>query len=291
MRKFFFIYFFFLLTVISSANDNKNFLNRQIKFINELYINGRYFDCIAETEKIQITENSPDIEYFIFSNYYLAGQYATVINNYNINISSDEMHFKSLLLLSGSFLKKEKYFESYETLKKFEYNELPSEYIFTMFLRRTESLILTGDNSMIDNEISKSGAFLEDNYNFKKLREELLLYKKNELKNPSYSALISAFLPGLGQCYNGYPMDGLISFTAIAATLAGGLYLRDSGKKDFSYTLFFFSGLFYGGNIYGAYNSAQAENNKELHRRRNSIISQYGSYNPGDYVDIESIFH
>lgn len=290
MKKVFFISFFILFTVISSA-DEKIFRKKEIKFINELYNSGRYFDCIAETEKIQMEENNPEIEYFIFSNYYLAGQYETVINNYVPDMSSEEMQFKSLLLLSGSFFKKGRYLDSYKTLKKVEYEDLPENFIFTMFLRRVEPLVATCETGMIDRELEISDPFLKDNFEYRKLRNELMLYKNNGIKNPTYAAMMSAVLPGLGQCYSGYLGEGIISFAAVVAAAAGGLYMRDSGEKGFSYTLFFFSGLFYGGNIYGACNSAMKVNNAEFQSRRNSITSQYGSYNPGDCIDVERVFH
>ena len=67
--------------------------------------------------------------------------------------------------------------------------------------------------------------------------------------------------------------------------------MKENGKKSISYTMFFFSGLFYAGNIYGAYNSAEAGNNEVLRSRQMSIESQYGRYNPGDYIDIERVFN
>lgn len=291
MKKFCFMLILLFIAVNSSADDDDTFREKEIKFIRELYEGRRYFDCIAETEKFQFREKTPAKEYFIYSNYYLAGQYATVINNYAEDLSSDEMQFQSLLLLSGSFLKKGMYHESYKILKSREYGALPDKYVFTMFLRRIEPLVLSGETEMIDTEITDSKIFLEDTYNFTKLRDELQLYKKDGLKSPTYAAMMSAVVPGLGQCYAGYPAEGLISLLSVAATAAGGVYMKENGRKNISYTLFFFSGLFYGGNIYGAYNSAETGNEAVMRSRHNSIISQYGSYNPGDYIDIERVFN
>jgi len=290
MKKFCIISVILFYTLCLSARDAGSINKKEIKFIRELYESGRYFDCIAEAERIQIREKRSSIEYFIYANYYLAGQYSTILNNYNADLSSPEMQFHSLLLLSNSFLKKEMYFESYETLKNYDYKDLPEKYMFAMFLRRVEPLILSGEDNKIDREIAGSGIFLEDSYNYVKLREELQMYKADGLKSSTYAALMSSVVPGLGQCYAGYPGEGLISLLSIAATAAGGLYMRDAGKKSFSYTLFFFSGLFYGGNIYGAYNSAVAANDEVIEKRHQSIVSRYGTYNPGEYMDIESVF-
>ena len=291
MNKIYLMIMLLFIAVNSPADDNGSFREKEIKFIRQLYEGGRYFDCIAATEKLRMYGETPVEEYFIYTNYYLAGQYETVINNYTEDLSSDEMQFQSVLLLSGSFLKKGMYHESYKILKNQEYGSIPDKYMFTMFLRRVEPLILSGEMEMLDKEIADSGIFLEDTYNFTKLREDLQLYKNDGLKSPTYAALMSAVVPGLGQCYAGYTVEGLISLLSVAATAAGGVYMKESGRKSISYTLFFFSGLFYAGNIYGAYNSADAGNNAVLHNRYNGIVSQYGSYNPGDYIDIERVFN
>ena len=279
------------IAVNLSADDTDNFRNREIRFIRELYEGGRYFDCIAETEKLQVQGKSPAMEYFINTNYFLAGQYATVISNYKEDLSSDDMQFQSLLLLSGSFLNMGMYNESYKILKNCEYGKLPDKYIFTMLLRRVEPLILSGGSDDIDREIEGSGIFLEDSYNFTKLRDELHQYRDDGLKSPAYSAVMSAVVPGLGQCYSGYPVEGIISLLSVAATAAGGVYMKEKGNKSVSYTLFFFSGLFYAGNIYGAYNSADMANSEVLRSRHKSIVSQYGQYNPAEYIDFERVFN
>ncbi len=289
MKKICILFLAIIASINVSAAETNSSRDKQVKFIKELYQSGRHFDTIAETEKLQFIENKPVLDYFIYSNYFSAEQYDTVIYNYTPDFSSDELQFTSLLLISQSFFKKDMYMESYEILKNFEYSILPEKYIFTMFLRRVEPLILFGETGIIDDEITKSEIFLEDNYNFIQLRDELLQYKKDGLSSPGYAALMSAIVPGLGQCYVGYPGDGIISLLSIAASAAGGVYMKDRGRKGISYTLFFFSGLFYGGNIYGAYNSAEARNNELLRSRHSSVVSKYGSYNPGDYIDLESV--
>lgn len=291
MKKLYFSFAVLLIAVSSAAQETVPFREKQINFIKELYENGRYFDCIGETGKLHLNKKTPSMDYFIFSNYYLAGQYTTVINNYTADLSSDDTKFHSLLLLSGSFLKEGMYFESYQILKNTEYRDLSDKYMFTMFLRRIEPLVLSAESDRIDLEIKESEKFLEDNYNFIKLREELQLYKSDGLKSPAFAALMSSALPGLGQVYSGYPVEGLISLLSVVATAAGGLYMRSNDRKGFSYTLFFFSGLFYSGNIYGAYNSAESANREVLHDRHNRITAEFGSYNPGDYIEFESVFN
>ncbi|MCL2156118.1 MAG: hypothetical protein FWH53_10675 [Leptospirales bacterium] len=291
LNFFLFIFIFLFISINLFADKNDNFNKKEIKFIKDLYHSERYFDCIAEIGKLQFSEMTPSLEYFKYINYYLAEQYSTIIFNYRVDPSSNEMHYNSLFLISGSYFKKDMYQESYEVLKNIEYNELPKELIFTMFLRRIEPLTLLGDRDNINNEIYKSDLLIRDDLNFIKLREELELYNKESLKSSTCSALMSAIIPGSGQVYSGYYIDGIISFLSVAASAACGLYMYDKGHKGISYTLFFFSGLFYGGNIFSAYNAAEKRNNKILQDRYGNISSQYVQYNPKDYIDIERVFN
>ncbi|MCL1865289.1 MAG: hypothetical protein FWF73_05700 [Spirochaetes bacterium] len=284
-------FLFLLISINLFADKNKNFNKNEIKFIKELYRSERYFDCIAEIGKLQFTERNSELEYFKYINYYLAEQYSTVIFNYKVDLSSDEMRYNSLFLISGSYFKKGMYHESCEILKDIEYNKLPKDLVFTMFLRRVEPLTLLGDSANIKDEIYKSELLISDDLNFVKLREALELYNKAGLKSKECSAIMSAIIPGSGQIYSGYYIDGIISFLSVAACAAGGLYMYEKGHKGVSYTLFFFSGLFYGGNIYSAYNAAEKGNYKTLQDRYKSITSQYGQYNPGEYIDIERVFY
>jgi TM2 domain-containing membrane protein YozV len=290
MKKISITFLVISVSISISASDKNLFREKQVRFIKELYQSGRYFDSIAETGKLQFTEKKPELEYFIYLNYFSAGQYNTVIYNYTPDFSSDELQFRSLLLLSQSFFKNGMYMESYEILKNFEYGKLTGRDIFPMFLRRVEPLILSGETVIIDKEISKSEIFLGDDYNFTQLRAELQQYNKEGLKSPGYAAFMSAIVPGLGQCYAGYPGEGFISLLSVAASAAGGIYMKDRGRRGISYTMFFFSGLFYGGNIYSAHNAAEFRNSELLRTRHSSVVSKYGSYNSGDYIDLESVF-
>ena len=289
--KHFFFFAVLLFCVTQTSASEKDFNEQETRFISELFRKNRYFDCIAEARKLQNRDNKPEIDYFIYSNYYLAGQYASVIRNYSPEDSSAEMRFPSTLLLSYSYLNQGHYSESYNILQKLDYSMIPEKYFFPMFLRRVEPLLLSGDMEKLQKEIGGSEIFLKDSYNFAKLREELQMYEKDGLKTPAFAAVISAILPGLGQCYSGFPVEGLISLLAVAATAGGGFYMKEKGEKGFSCTLFFFSGLFYSGNIYGAYRSAEYKNNQTLQKWHGNIITGYGAYNPAEYFDMEKLFH
>ncbi len=278
------------LSISLTAGEDTAFREKEIGFIKELYRNGRYFDCIGETEKLVLTGKTPAVDYFIYTNYFLAGQYATVIGNYIPVNTPDEAGSRSLMLLSGAYLKKGMYEKSYQTLKGVEYGKPGEKNNFTIFLRRIEPLVLSAETELIDYEIRRSEIVLKDSYDFIRLREELVSYSREGIKSRVWAPVMSAVVPGLGQCYSGYPMEGLISLLSVAATAAGGYYMKDTGRKGFSVTLFCFSGLFYAGNIYGAYNSASSANREAAQNRYRSITNQFGVYNPADYIRFEDLF-
>jgi len=79
----------------------------------------------------------------------------------------------------------------------------------------------------------------------------------SKTKSPVFAGLLSAFLPGAGRVYSGKWFDGMMGFVMVYLTATPAI---QSSKRDntvtkvFSYSLF---GIFYTGEIYGAYRSAK----------------------------------
>ena len=66
----------FIPVILSAGNDE--FIHKQKIFIDQLYKEHRYFDAIAETEKLKVYSNRTDnseADYFICMIYYLAELY------------------------------------------------------------------------------------------------------------------------------------------------------------------------------------------------------------------------
>ncbi len=76
-------------------------------------------------------------------------------------------------------------------------------------------------------------------------------------KSPVLAGLLSALLPGAGRIYSGKWFDGLMGFLMVYLTAASAM---ESSKRNnmfnkvFSY---YMAGVFYTGEIYGAYRSAK----------------------------------
>jgi len=243
----------------------------------QLYKQKRYIEAISEARRLEKYDSNAELDFFIYGNYYLAGLYEKVILHYEGKTHSN---LCTSFLLSMSYLNLERYEESYNSLSMYKYGNANND--FFLFRQRIFPLILLDDRTKIKSECFETSHLSQKDNNFNQLISELLKYSSTTTLSPEHSALLSALLPGAGQIYCARFFDGLISFASVAATAFAGYHFYKKDEKAISYTLFFFSGLFYTGNIYGAYNCAATENKKRAIKEYNYIKAKYGSYTPED---------
>lgn len=79
-------------------------------------------------------------------------------------------------------------------------------------------------------------------------------------RSPALAGVLSGLVPGLGQVYAGRPLDGLVSFLVNGLFIWGGVAAWEDDQKEVAAVLGFIELGWYGGNIYGAVNSAQKFN-------------------------------
>lgn len=283
--------FSLLLSVPADSNTGRDFLPGQKAFVRELFDSGDYFNCIAEARRLQYYSNSPETEYFIYTCYYLAGQYVSVVKGYRFDSSDRMSSFPPVLLVSQSWLKMGRYGESYSSLGPPLYDGFDVQHKFTFFLRRVEPLVLGGDYNAVEREILAAQDELEGCGDFLKLRRDLEAFRENESISPLTGGIMSAVVPGLGQLWSGRFTDALFSLASVVLPAAGGIYLKNEGNTGTAYTMFFFSGLFYAGNIYGGYNSAALKLEGDRRLNHKQITERYGKYDPVIYVKFGSIFN
>jgi tetratricopeptide (TPR) repeat protein len=100
--------------------------------------------------------------------------------------------------------------------------------------------------------------------------EEAAAVKK---KKPTTAKVLSTVLPGLGQVYAGYPLDGLG-----ALLINGGIFflfghtIADGHYPEAALTFLYLVLRFYPGNIYQAGQKAKAYNNRQEEMYRNRIL-------------------
>ena len=279
-----------LLSIPVYSEGKDDFAGRQKKFIKELFQSGDYFNTIAETRRLQLYDNDPELEYFIYTCYYLAGQYRTVTGQYKPAPDSNK-YLPLILLVSQSFIRLEDYTSAYSLLGPHSYAGFEQTAAFNFLLRRVEPLVLAGDFEPLDSELNDASLVLGSYPDFIQLKQDLEAFRENQGINPAAGAVMSAVIPGLGQLWSGRLIDAFLSLASVALPAAGGYYLQQHGEERIAFTLYFFSGLFYAGNVYGGYNSADLENEKYRKRNHDDITGRFGKYDPMVYINFGRIFN
>ncbi|NLV68143.1 MAG: hypothetical protein GXY14_10780 [Spirochaetes bacterium] len=281
MKRLFFI--FLLLPVTLHTTETADAVKRQKKFITGLYSSGDYFNAIAEARKLQHGNNDRDIEYFIHTCYYLAGQYWTVTGQYKPGLDGNK-YLPFMLLVSQSFIRLEDYTSAYSLLGPLSYDGFEQKAAFNLLLRRVEPLVLSGDFEPLDSELLSASQIMGDYPDYIQLKHDLESFRENQGISPVTGAIMSAIMPGLGQLWSGRITDALLSLASVALPAVGACYMKDNGHNGTAYTLYFFTSLFYAGNIYGGYNSARLHEKENCKNNHEKLEKRYGRYDPAIYL-------
>lgn len=280
-----------LLSLPLYGEETGTFENRQKKFIRELYQSQDYFNTISEARRLQFYNADPQLEYLVYTCYYLAAQFKTVTLEYKPVTGYGIYPAASVILVSQSYLALGDYSSAYTALGMPVYGGLDSRNSFECLLRRVEPLILSGDYGPLDSELAAAAVSMGDSADFRSLKQDLETFRENFELHPAAGAFMSAVIPGLGQLWAGRITDALLSLASVALPAAGGIYMKDRGRTGTAYTLFFFTGVFYAGNIYGGYNSVMLDNRERRVENHTQLIKKYGAYDPAVYINFGSVFN
>jgi len=278
-----FILTFIIVTNICSSilYSENNFTLKQKKFIKTLFNNKKYFDVIAETERLLESNNFKNEEkynFFIMENYFLGKQYRNIIYNLRKRNNTD-LNFKEKILLSQSYLKLNFFQDGYNVLKKIKYS-FDDNFNYNLLYRKIEPFLNKNDYNIILNEINLAKKYISDKKKINSLHSEINI-SIHKFKSPGLAGILSAIIPGSGQIYSNRYFDGLITLLGIASTTAASYYFYQQNQKQLFYSLTFFTALFYSGNIYSAYNSADLYNRGISESLKSKIYSNYiPKYNP-----------
>jgi hypothetical protein len=289
------IFILFIIIVYPCAAESQDdaFISTQKKFISGLYQDQRYFDCISETQRLlDYQKNAADrIDqlYFINTCYFLGGQYNAVISRLQSDDCKDwsKLHIPNLLLLSNSYFKLGDYRKAISLLNSIDYQIIENHYHNNVFRSRVECLLKEYNYTGILAEVEHAENYfilINNSFMLCDFRIDMEKYREIGLKSKWFSAGLSALLPGAGQIYSGRIVDGILTFISVAGTAWAGYYFYNKKEKPLAVTLFLFSGLFYSGNIYGAYNSAVHKNSELNNKFSERIIQKYNlKYDPMEF--------
>jgi len=243
--------------------ENKNELVlKQKEFVRELFFEKRYFDVIAETNRlIALDANADDrrdYAFFIDVNYFLGGQHKSVVKS--VSARAGIKDYRSEILLSQSYLKLGMNARGLETALNIRYSAVNPSLRYPLLARKAEAYIECGLYRELLDEIKYAEQFVPEREKLALLREEVVRYRSLPFKSVPLAVALSVFIPGAGQMYAGKYILGIVSFVGVAAMAGGAYYFYRHKQTDLSYTFIFFSSVFYLGNIYGAYNASQTMN-------------------------------
>lgn len=289
----FLIVFILVSPVHALALNAREYIPKQKKLIRAFFLSGQYFECIAETRRLMIALPESYIEEytsFIHLNYFLGGQYRTVIEQLE-ETERVNHRFPELILLSHSYMQLGRSREALSVLAPWSYEScLTQRRMRDLFFGRMEAHLREEQYDEAIQEIRRFRPFSADQSMTVQMEQDIAAYRERGMKSEWASVFFSSVLPGSGQLYAGRFRDAAITLAAILACSYGAYFYHERGNENISLTLAFFSALFYGGNLYGAYNSAVHANRSIAEDFREGISERYiPPYDPSVYIDTDTL--
>jgi hypothetical protein len=295
MKYFFIILMFFALSggSLTGAENKNELVLKQKKFVRELFFEKRYFDVIAEMNRLIAIDtgdnNRNDYPFFIGVNYFLGGQYKTAATFVSTHLNV--MKYRNGILLSQSYLKLGMNSHGLETALSIRYGSVHPSLRYPLLARKAEAYMECGLYKELQEEINYAEQFVPERKKLAVLREQVAQYRSLPFKSVPLAVALSAFIPGAGQMYAGKYVLGIVSFVGVAAMAGGAYYFYRHKQTDLSYTFIFFSSVFYLGNIYGAYNASQTMNENIERSFRETVRKKcIPAYDPAGEVKNNRIF-
>ncbi len=285
-------YALIMMWLVNPVQAADEFTRRQKDFIRELYERKDYFTCIAETRRLlngsSGLTNHKDYLYFIEANYFLAGQYRTVIENLKTT-PLERANLPHILLASMAYGKTGRCDAGLKILEAFDPSPLGRDERCRFLAVKSDLSIHAGLFERAHLEIQRGGEYASC-ARLAGLGEALGGYKDIPHRSPVLAAILSAILPGAGQAYAGRYADGAISFISITGLATGAFLCFHHRERALGATLSAAASLVYAGNVYGAYNAAAGYNSVEEDRFRARLIEHHvPRFNPMEGLDFERL--
>ena len=226
-----------------------------IKFADHLFCERDYLRSANEYLRIDKTLRDEKINFKIALSFSIVGDYVSAKNIFERMTGSSPYYKSSRLELMKIFFLEEKYPELRE------FFQVGNDKIILQNEPTANKLYYISYLKDIE-EIPSFNDFVKP-YDFSEQDEINTLYKMKinpPNKNPFSASLLSAIIPGAGKIYTGEISDGIFAFitTGLFSFLA-----YDNFKANHNLRGWLFSSLavmFYAGNVYGSYASAQLYN-------------------------------
>ncbi len=235
------------------------FTAAQKKLVRSLCGSGRYFECIAETKRLMHydRDGSMTCEYrfLIGASFYMGGQYRSALK-WGGDGDCGKGDARAKTLLAMTFLRLGRHGEALDALRAAGGEIKDPAHRFRVLSLTIEAALRGDDRGAMKEAIGGAGLLMNGDRAFAGLRGVAERYLDGGEKSPALAVVMSAAVPGAGQVYAGMAFEGALSFLGVAAAGVGSWFAFRAGRRDLFYLGLFFGGLFYTGNLYGAYNAA-----------------------------------
>lgn len=241
-----------------------------------LYKQGLYFECIDELrkERLYFGRDAASEEYLVSCCLYMAGQYRTAA----LRLSGDSS-YAGRLLLSKTHTSIGAYDAGYAAAADLFYEGRQAKERYLILTSRIEPLLAADMRDAAIGELAAYKKSYDDDVALAPL--EAKLNENIPRRSIGLTVAASAIIPGLGQAICGRFGAAAISLATVLGSAIGGAVLVNKGEHRLAAGAFFFCGLFYAGNLYGAYNSAADFNIRHKRAYLNDFKQNYvPAYDP-----------
>lgn len=281
-----------LARLIHPLHAEDELVRKQKTFIRELYERRDYFNCIAETRRL--LNSAPGLAdrdaylYFIEANYFMAGQYRTVIENSKSKAVAGK-NLPYILLASTASGRIGQYDAGMGILEALDPATLGADDRCRLLAAKSRLFVEAGLFERAHEELRR-GAEYASCARLTGLGEALGGYGELPRRSGILAAILSAILPGAGQAYAGHYADGAISLISVAALASGALLCFHHRERALGATLAVAASLVYAGNVYGASSAAERFNSTRVGNFRARLIERHiPAFNPMEGVDLDRL--
>lgn len=227
-----------------------------MEFAKFLFEENDYFRCITELKRELYENEKADtikITNLIVTNYLMIGENNKAINEaFKYVSNSEDIEYNYLLAL---YLEKK-----YEIIDTFS------------LMENSKGQVLKDLSLIFQNELLRSDT-IRLNEESKKIFDGYLKIKK---KNPYFAMFLSAIVPGLGRFYSERTGDGAFSFMTVVTPALIALYYKTLTENDLAFYISMGTfGMFYIGELYGAFNSANIYHKNKTEEYYKKVILDY----------------
>jgi len=273
-----------LLPAHSRAQDTAG-ADPVLAFAEQLRAEGDYYRAITEYKRYAFLHpdatNIPQIELDI-ALCYLLGQRPeagrTRLREIEAAHAGTPIARKAALLLAGSYHAAGDFSRAALELGRYMSTYPDADNLDQVRIMRGLCLLRSGETDAAVREFHSVDPTSTSHATASALEEEAALYNRLPRKSPLAAGILSAALPGAGQCYVGYYSDAAFAFILNGVLIWAAWESFDNGENVTGGLLAVIEFGWYTGNIYNAVNNAHKYNRRKQRKFFRDLELRYGLF-------------